>query len=665
MTLRKANDRTLRRRIFGFALRSSLAAVVATSVSSGVSAQQTAIVLPALPTCASDVQCQHSSTESFESLEVRRERLVKLLGLRDKQPAQQMLPALPTLPSAAVALPPFPNFDEPTVTAQAVDAEQAAVTQSVELPAMPTAPAFAEHVGGQAPLNQPVANQPANIGPVAQVVWQPSESDTQVRTASANVSARVDDSDEEEITLTITGEVPNDDSFDSIEIPLSLPLEPSGPVKPPRFTAPQIQPPQIQLPEIEPPALQAAAPETTQGAQLPRLRTAAPQASGVVSESTSARQVKPRIRAPQIVASGPAMQLSSPAKPESGAGTEFSLSDSSVDDVAQNAEAKMSSRKPAESITQTRPEKQGSSMLRPIGGSQLPSTSSSRGAELSDIAVSSSRKAPSLASDPSGKMEVRIDGETSSGSSDAIGLKQGSLAARPAPPAPEAMVPTPTAPPPLKSAPSIAQSEPKRFTLRDGSTDASGDKQVTARLSSSSKSLPTLEITDDATKVSSRQGSRDIVAPPPSYEITSRIKVVAEQSSTIAVRDAILQTSIEDPSICRLIQSGDTGLSVVGLKAGTTRIAVVTAGRFGEPKVNVHEVSVGHGHQARIGLTELAAGIDETINRLYPTSDIRVAAGEGKLVVEGKASSESEAKRVLGLVRRTSLLPVVDRLDVR
>jgi Flp pilus assembly secretin CpaC len=188
---------------------------------------------------------------------------------------------------------------------------------------------------------------------------------------------------------------------------------------------------------------------------------------------------------------------------------------------------------------------------------------------------------------------------------------------------------------------------------------------VKARLSSSSKSLPTLEITDDATKVSSRQGSRDIVAPPPSYEITSRIKVVAEQSSTIAVRDAILQTSIEDPSICRLIQSGDTGLSVVGLKAGTTRIAVVTAGRFGEPKVNVHEVSVGHGHQARIGLTELAAGIDETINRLYPTSDIRVAAGEGKLVVEGKASSESEAKRVLGLVRRTSLLPVVDRLDVR
>ncbi|GAB5404746.1 MAG: hypothetical protein Aurels2KO_29770 [Aureliella sp.] len=164
---------------------------------------------------------------------------------------------------------------------------------------------------------------------------------------------------------------------------------------------------------------------------------------------------------------------------------------------------------------------------------------------------------------------------------------------------------------------------------------------------------------------SSRKSAEARKLPPEALAKMSRLSVVVEQAIPMSVRSSIVQTSVEDPSVCQLIQSGERSLSLVGLKAGSTRVAIVTSQDGSEPKVRVYEVAVGRGAKAEYGLNELAAGIDETVTRLYPGSRIRVTSGEGHLVVSGIADSEEQARRVLALVRRTSLMPVTDKLRTR
>lgn len=145
----------------------------------------------------------------------------------------------------------------------------------------------------------------------------------------------------------------------------------------------------------------------------------------------------------------------------------------------------------------------------------------------------------------------------------------------------------------------------------------------------------------------------------------SELSVALQDSISLRVDSIVVQTSVEDPTVCRVLKAGNQLVSLIGMKPGTTRVAIVKASSDGQRQVEMHTIRVGEAARADAGLTELAHGINETVSRLFVQSEVQVRTHDGGLIVQGRTDSETEAKRILALVRKTSLLPVTDRLQVR
>ena len=124
----------------------------------------------------------------------------------------------------------------------------------------------------------------------------------------------------------------------------------------------------------------------------------------------------------------------------------------------------------------------------------------------------------------------------------------------------------------------------------------------------------------------------------------------------------IMELSVEHPTICQLMQTGEKSVSLIGMRPGSTRIAMVTVNNDGERQVELHEVLVGASASTEFSLPDLAKEVSRTVATMVPHSDVQVVAYEDYLVVHGFTPYESDAKKILSVVRKTSLVPVVDQL---
>ena len=135
-----------------------------------------------------------------------------------------------------------------------------------------------------------------------------------------------------------------------------------------------------------------------------------------------------------------------------------------------------------------------------------------------------------------------------------------------------------------------------------------------------------------------------------------------QESQNLSAQFVITELSVEHPSICQLMQTGESSVSLVGIRPGSTRIALVMVNDSGERQVEIHEVSVTTASAAAQSLPDLAAEISRAVGRLVPNSDVEIVAYEDYILVHGFTHYESDAKKILSLVRKTSLVPVVDEL---
>ncbi len=145
------------------------------------------------------------------------------------------------------------------------------------------------------------------------------------------------------------------------------------------------------------------------------------------------------------------------------------------------------------------------------------------------------------------------------------------------------------------------------------------------------------------------------VGQPMSVELQGTIPVATEFS--------ISELSVEHPSVCQLLKTGDRTATLIGMRPGSTRIAIITRNGQGEQSVDVREVSVSGGTVAsEVALPQLAKDISRTVAKLYPNSDVQIVVYQESLLVRGFTNYESDAKKILSLVRKTSLAPVIDQL---
>jgi hypothetical protein len=135
-----------------------------------------------------------------------------------------------------------------------------------------------------------------------------------------------------------------------------------------------------------------------------------------------------------------------------------------------------------------------------------------------------------------------------------------------------------------------------------------------------------------------------------------------QESQVISTDYAISELSVEHPGICQLLRTSDRSVSVIGMRLGTTRIALISTDANGERRIEVRDVAVSADARGEVNLVDLAGEISQTVNQLYPKSDLQIVVHENRLMVRGYTNYESDAKKILAFVRKTSLAPVVDQL---
>lgn len=148
----------------------------------------------------------------------------------------------------------------------------------------------------------------------------------------------------------------------------------------------------------------------------------------------------------------------------------------------------------------------------------------------------------------------------------------------------------------------------------------------------------------------------------PKNQTNSPLSVGLQESTTLSTEYSIAELSVEHPSICQLLKTSERSISVIGMRPGTTRIALISYDAQGERAVDVREVAVGESSPTEVNLPELVKEVSRTVKQMFPKSDVRIVAYQDYVLVQGYTNYESDAKKILALVRKTSLFPVVDQL---
>ncbi len=229
-------------------------------------------------------------------------------------------------------------------------------------------------------------------------------------------------------------------------------------------------------------------------------------------------------------------------------------------------------------------------------------------------------------------------------------------------------------------APPLASTAPKRMQIRiEGSPATPLAANVAPQLASKPAGMPRRTIvpvpaqrTRLENMVQASHASHVVKAVPrpalPFYQDAkagAKLTVATEDSLAIATKSPVLEFSVEHTDVCQVLRTSDKSVLLLGLKQGSTRIAVVTQDAAGDRSTQIHEVTVGAEETQHAELDQWAVNMSQALTRLYPNSHIEVVALGERLVVQGVAASESDANKILSLVRKVSLIPVVDQLRAK
>lgn len=182
--------------------------------------------------------------------------------------------------------------------------------------------------------------------------------------------------------------------------------------------------------------------------------------------------------------------------------------------------------------------------------------------------------------------------------------------------------------------------------------EAPRTRPIPAALASHKAQPPATRVAVDATTLTENN-----------MTVGAGIALGAQDTTSVTSENPILEYSAEHPSVCQLIRTGEKSLTVVGLRGGSTRIALISSDAEGKRQVEIREVRVGAVDAQQVNKNQLCREMSQTVSRMYPRSQVEVIAHGDQIIVQGIVQSESDARKILSLVRKTALMPVVDRLQ--
>lgn len=145
---------------------------------------------------------------------------------------------------------------------------------------------------------------------------------------------------------------------------------------------------------------------------------------------------------------------------------------------------------------------------------------------------------------------------------------------------------------------------------------------------------------------------------------TIQVGTVALTTMRVGEQD-VLKCEVDDTSVCRAIVTADGEVALLPGKVGVTRATFWIKEANGQSKVETADIKVGEVLPIANADSVEIGRLNDSLQRLYPSTNLRVIASDRCLEICGEADSEQQAREVLQLVRKLCLVPVKDKVTVR
>jgi hypothetical protein len=141
-----------------------------------------------------------------------------------------------------------------------------------------------------------------------------------------------------------------------------------------------------------------------------------------------------------------------------------------------------------------------------------------------------------------------------------------------------------------------------------------------------------------------------------------RLQLQVKQSGLLRLPREVEKVEVVNGELCEAILFENREVSIIAKSEGTTHVMLTMKG---DQESTNYLIAVTAPQAAAQSRVSSQGKLVQTIQGLYPNADVEVTEEDGRIVVSGEVSSNDEAFKILALVRRVRLVPVIDRLRVR
>ncbi len=191
------------------------------------------------------------------------------------------------------------------------------------------------------------------------------------------------------------------------------------------------------------------------------------------------------------------------------------------------------------------------------------------------------------------------------------------------------------------------------------------------------KSVPLeIERISDGTTIEAPVHAVQSFEPNPSQLTSKTAKLTPLQLDLAQVRSLTLggnlrAISVADSAVCKAVATGPRQVKLIGTGEGVTQLVVLAEGQEPGTKLlrrsfEIHVNEASESHEAhKDSPHQTSEMLIRSIRKAFPNCDVAVIQRGKELTVAGRCDSQSSAKKIMRMVRKTYLVPVRDELIVQ
>lgn len=139
------------------------------------------------------------------------------------------------------------------------------------------------------------------------------------------------------------------------------------------------------------------------------------------------------------------------------------------------------------------------------------------------------------------------------------------------------------------------------------------------------------------------------------YEVVpecGEMSVAFQESKMLRLREPVSKVAVVDPSVCEVVQFSPREICLLGKSPGATNISFWVGQSGGRPAT--YRVTVEADQRAREMLADEYRQFEQLLSELFPQAKVRLLLVADKVIVKGEASDETEAMRILSVLRQAN-----------